>query len=102
MLSLHAPILPDDRRNCQALHRLQRYVANNLVSELEDAHGSTPNAAANRETKLVEAKLEMVRAVRLLDYSAAVSRVRWINTRDRLQRDEIDRCLQGGIGPRQG
>ena len=46
----------------------------------------------------MEAKLEMVRAAGLFHCGAAVSRVHWINTRDRLQRDEIDRCLQGGIG----
>jgi len=44
----------------------------------------------------------MVRAAGLFQCGAAVSPVHWINTRDRLQRDEIDGCLQGGLGPRQG
>jgi len=95
------PILADDHRNRQALHRLQRYVANNFIAEVEEARGSTTNAACDSKTKLVEAKLEMVRASGLFHCGAAVSGVRWINTRDRLQRDEIDRCLQGSIGPRQ-
>ncbi len=45
----------------------------------------------------MEAKLEMVRAAGLFHYGAAVSRVRWIDTCDRLQRDEIDGRLQGCI-----
>ena len=56
------PILPDDHRNRQALHRLQRYVANNFITEVEEARGSTTNAACDTKAKLVEAKLEMVRA----------------------------------------
>ena len=71
----------------------QRYVANNFVSEVEESRGSTANAACDTETKLVEAKLEMVRAAGLFQCSGAVSHIRWVNTRDRLQRDEIDRCL---------
>ena len=78
------PILPDDHRNRQALHRLQRYVANNFITEVEEARGSTTNAACDTKAKLVEAKLEMVRAAGLFHCGAAVSGVRWINTRDRL------------------
>src|SRR5262245_1927144 len=81
---------------------MTRRVANNLVAEVEEARGSIADAACSAKTQLVEAKLEMVRAVRLFERSVAVSGVRWIDSRDRLQRDEIDRCLQGGIGPRQG
>ena len=72
------------------------------MAEVEEARGSTADAVCNRKTKLVEAKLEMVRAAGMFHCGSAVSGVRWINTRDRLQRDEIDRCLQGGIDPRQG
>ena len=50
----------------------------------------------------MEAKLEMVRPVSLFQCGSAVSRVHWIDTRDRLQRDEIHGRLQGGLGPRQG
>ena len=81
--------------------RLNRCIANNFIVEVEEADGPTAHAACNPKTKLVEAKLEMVRATWLFHDGAAVSRVRWIDTRDRLQRDEIDRRLQGGISPRQ-
>ena len=64
---------------------------------MEEARGSTANAACYSKTKLAEAKLEMVRAAGLFHYGAAVSRVRWIDTCDRLQRDEIDGRLQGCI-----
>jgi hypothetical protein len=69
---------------------VERCVANNFVTEVEEARGSTARAACNTKTKLVEAKLEMVRADGLFHCDAAVSGVRWINTPDRLQRDEID------------
>jgi hypothetical protein len=72
------------------LERLKGYVANNFVAEVEEARGSTADAACNSKTKLVEAKLEMVRAAGLFHCGAAVSGVHWINTRDRFQRDEID------------
>jgi hypothetical protein len=81
------------------LEHLKRYVANNFVTEVEEARGSTADAACNIKIKLVEAKLEMVRADGLFHCGAAVSGVRWVNTGDRLQRDEIDRRLQEGIGP---
>ena len=79
--------------------RLNRCIANNFADELEKSRGSSADAACTAKTELVEAKLEMVRAGRLFHRSSAVSRVRWINSRDRLQRDEIHRCLPGGIGP---
>jgi len=66
------------------LERLKRYVANNFVTEVEEARGSTTNADCNIKTKLVEAKLEMVRPAGLFHYGAAVSGVRWINSRDRV------------------
>jgi Cytochrome oxidase complex assembly protein 1 len=68
---------------------LERCIANNFVAEVEEARGSTADAA----TELVEAKLEMVPATGLFHCGSAVSRVHWINTRDPLQRDEIHRCL---------
>ena len=65
-------------------------VANQFTTDVEEARGSTADAACTPKTKLVEAKLEMVRAIRLFDCGAALSGVRWINTRDRLHRDEIN------------
>jgi hypothetical protein len=84
------------------LERSKRYVANNFVTEIEEARGPIINGACKIKTKLVEAKLEMVRAAGLFHYNAAVPGVCRINTRDRLQRDEIDRRLQGSVGPCQG
>ena len=79
-----------------------RSIAKTFVAEVENARGSTGDAACNAKTKLVEAKLEMVRTSGLFHYASAVFRVHRVNTGDRLQRDEIHRCLPGGIGPRQG
>ena len=85
-----------------SLERLNRCIANNFVAEVDKAHGPTADAACNPKTKLVEAKLEMVRATGLFDYGVTVSRLYWINSPDRLQRDEIDGRLQAGIGAREG
>ena len=63
---------------------LNRCIANNFVTEVEEVGGPTVDATSNTEAKLVEAKLEMVRAAGLFHGGAAVSGVRWINTRDRL------------------
>ena len=76
-------------------------VANGFITEVEEAHGSTARAACNIKAKLVEAELEMVHAAGLFQCGAAVSVVRWISTRDRFQRDEIDGCLQRSISPRE-
>ena len=64
--------------------RLNRCIANNFIVEVEEADGPTAHAACNPKTKLVEAKLEMVRATWLFHDGAAVSRIRWIDTPDRL------------------
>ena len=72
------------------MERSKSCVAKNFVTEVEEARGSTVRTTCNAKTKLVEAKLEMVRAAGLFHCGAAVSGVRWINTCDRLQRDEID------------
>ena len=84
------------------LERLNRCIANNFVTEVEEARGPSADEPCNAKNKLVEAKLEMVRAAWLFHCRPAISRVRWINTRDRLHHDEIDRRLQAGSGPRQG
>jgi hypothetical protein len=102
VLSLHACNRDSRPPKPSRLERSKSYVANNFVTEVEEDRGSTVDAACHTRTKLVEAKLEMVRAARVFHCGAAVSGVRWINSRDRLQRDEIDRRLQGGIGSRQG
>jgi hypothetical protein len=72
---------------------LNRCIANNFITEVEEVRGPTAGATCNTTAKLVEAKLEMVRAAGLFQRGAAISRVHWVNTRDRFQRDEIDRRL---------
>jgi len=74
----------------EAVVPLKRYVANNFVIEVDVARGSTARTVCNTKAKLVEQKLEMVRADGLLDCGTAVSGVRRINTGDRLQCNEID------------
>ena len=63
------------------------------MTKVEEVCGSAADAACTAEGKLVEAKLEMVCAARLLHRRAAVRHFRWFDRRNRLQRDEIDRCL---------
>ena len=60
------------------------------MTEVEENHESTAKAACNANRQLVDTKLEMVRARRLLDCGAAVGRVRWLDTIGCLQRNEID------------
>src|SRR5262252_2732746 len=84
------------------MERLKRCVANNFITEVEEACGSTARTACHTKAKLVEAKLEMVRAVGLFQPGPDVSSVRWINTRDRLQRHEIDGRLQRSVVACQG
>src|SRR3954468_6824550 len=66
------------------LERLNRCVANNFVTELEEARGTSADQPRNAQNKLGGAKLEMVRASGLFQHCGAISRVRRINTRDRL------------------
>jgi hypothetical protein len=49
----------------ESLERLNRCIANKFVTEVEEARGPTADAACNAKNKLVEAKLEMVRAAGL-------------------------------------
>ena len=72
-----------------ARSRLKTDVANTFAIEVEEVYGSTTAAACNAKVKLVETELEMVRAIGLFHCGAAVTRLRWINTCGRLQRDEI-------------
>ena len=65
-------------------------IANDFVTEVKEARESTARAACNPKTKLVEAKLEMVRTAGLFQCGADVSRVCRLNTRNRFQHDEID------------
>ena len=51
---------------------LERCVANNFVTDVEEARGSTADATCIPKTKLVEAKLEMVCAGRVFHSGTAV------------------------------
>ena len=76
-------------------------VANQFTTEVEVTRGPIADAACNSQTKLVEPKLEMVRAGGLFHCGAFVYHFYWVNTHDRFQRDEIDSRLQRSIGPSQ-
>ena len=99
-------MLPRSNRRSQAYSAAgvprKRGVANTFLTEVEKVCGSTIDPACNTETKLVDTKLEMVRAAGLFHCTAAVRRIRWINSGDRLQRDEIHRCLQRSVGASKG
>lgn len=75
--------------------------ANCFLPEVEEARGSAAHATGKANAKLVDTKLEMVRAGWLFHPHVALPRVRWIDTPDRLQRDEIDGRLQGRASPRE-
>ena len=85
-----AVILLDGYEAIVPCRLLTRSIAKRFVAEVEEARGPIADATCNTKTKLVETKLEMVRTAGLFDNGAAFSGIRWINTRDRLQRDEID------------
>lgn len=79
-----------ERSRSRSLEDLKRYVANNFATEVQEPRGPIGDAASNSQTKLVEAKLEMVRAAGLFQYRADVPPVCRIDTRDRFQHAEID------------
>src|SRR5215467_6799074 len=81
---------------------LERWIAKTVAFRVEHARGSTCASSVASESKPVVTKLEMVRATGLFHCSGAVPRVRWINSGNRLQRDEIHRCLQGSVGASKG
>ena len=55
------------------------------VTDVEETRGLIADAACNSQTKLVEPKPEMVRAVGLFHCGAFVYRFCWVNTRNRFQ-----------------
>jgi len=77
-------------------------VAEGVRFRVQQLRGSHSANSSNIQTKLVEAKLELVCAAVVFHSGAAVPNVCWFSTRGRFQRDEIDRHLQGSIGPLQG
>jgi hypothetical protein len=75
----------------QAQIAAKRSVAKRCAFEVEQLGGAESAANfLNAKTKLVEAKLEMVRATWLLQHRGVVRRFCWLRRLDRLQRSEID------------
>ena len=80
----------------------KRFVAKDLIFDVERPRGTGAACnSSNAKTKLVEPKLEMVRASWLFQHSDVVRRFCRINRLDRIQRYEIERRLQRCFGPGQ-
>jgi len=75
----------------QAQIAAKRSVAKSFASEVEKLRGAESAANfLNGKAKLVETKLEMVRATWLLQHCGIIRRFRWLGDVDRVQRSEID------------
>ncbi len=70
--------------------KLQGMVAKTLMAEVERRRGAESGGSSNAQTQLVEAKLEVVRAARLLQHVDIVRRFCWLRRLDRVQRGKID------------
>jgi hypothetical protein len=68
----------------------ERSVAKGFTIEVEKFRGAESTAASFKKTRLVVAKLEMVRAAWLPHLDAIVCRFCWLSRLNRIQRDEID------------
>jgi hypothetical protein len=77
-------------------------IAKSFALEVERLRGAESGGSSNAKTQLVDAKLEMVRARRLLQHAAIARGVCWLDRVDRVQSNEIYRCLQRRFGARQG
>ncbi len=86
-----AGILPRGNVTRQAQIAAKRSVAKSFEFEVEKLCGAdTATNFLNGKTKLVEAKLEMVRSPWLLQHSGIIRRFRWLRDVDRVHRSEID------------
>src|SRR5437867_9675958 len=87
----------------QAQISAKRLVAKDLAFNVESLRGSdTGTGSSIAKTKLVDAKLEMVRSGWLFQYCAVIRRFCLLSGLDRIQRNKIDQCLQRCAGPGQG
>ena len=87
----------------QAQISAKRLVAKDLAFNVESLRGSdTGTGSSIAKTKLVDAKLEMVRSGWLFQYCAVIRRFCWLSGLDRIQRNKIDQCLQRCAGPGEG
>ena len=78
-------ILPRGPATRQARILTERLVAKDFGFDLQTVHGAdTATSFPDAKTKVVEAKLEMVRAARLLQYRSVVRRFCWLSRLDRI------------------
>ena len=98
-----AGIRPRGNVTRQAQISAKRLVAKDLAFNVESLRGSdTGTGSSIAKTKLVDAKLEMVRSGWLSQYCAVIRRFCLLSGLDRIQRNKIDQCLQRCAGPGQG
>jgi len=98
-----AGIRPRGNVTRQAQISAKRLVAKDLAFNVESLRGSdTGTGSSIAKTKLVDAKLEMVRSGWLFQYCAVIRRFCLLSGLDRIQRNKIDQCLQRCAGPGQG
>ena len=98
-----AGILARSNVTRQAQISAKRLVAKDLAFNVESLRGSdTGTGSSIAKTKLVDAKLEMVRSGWLFQYCAVIRRFCLLSCLDRIQRNKIDQCLQRCAGPGEG
>ena len=96
-------ILPRGNVTRQAQIAAKRLVAKNFAFDVQRLRGAdTPTSSSEAKTKLVEAELEMVRPGWVLQHSRVIRRFCGRSRPDRIQRSEIDGCLQRCADPGQG
>ena len=83
--------------------KIQGMIAKSFAADVEKLHGAKSAAnSPSAKTKLVEAKLDVVRAGWLLQHVGIVGRLCCFDRVDRVQRDEIHRRLQRRFDPGPG
>src|SRR5207244_11793888 len=96
-MALTGPVKPGTKR------QLQGMIAKSFAAEVERLRGAKSAAnSPSAKTKLVEAKLDVVRAGWLLQHVGIVGRLCCFDRVDRVQRDEIHRRLQWRFDPGPG
>ena len=73
---------PDGWEAVTPCRSLNRAIANSFVTEVEEMYGSADDTACDLQTKLVEAKLEMVRAAGLFHCGVGIHHFCWLDTCD--------------------
>src|SRR5438132_868151 len=96
-LALTRAVKPGTKRKIQGM------IAKSFAAKVEKLHGAKSAAnSPSAKTKLVEAKLDVVRAGWLLQHVGIVGRLCCFDRVDRVQRDEIHRRLQRRFDPGPG